>query len=133
MKNLKNDIKHYIKEVEKNLICTKSKKKLLIEDLTNQINDFVETNNITDIVDVKNHFGEPEDIAQEAILDEDIEAFKNLKTVTIVRSIFIVLFIIIFILLIIYYAKMLKQSHEDTHGYFVIDICVNYMQTILTR
>lgn len=77
------EVDSFIAEIRKNMLCPTSQKKAIINDFENSIFDFVEANNITDISDVRAHFGEPKDIAQQLL--EDIDPSKIKKAINIKR------------------------------------------------
>ena len=121
MGKIEKEIDAYVTEIKKNLICPVSEQNKLIDDIKNNILDFVYENNITDISKVYEHFGDPKDIAGQFLTD--IEPSKIKKAVNICK-VLIIAAIIIIALIAITLAIELIDSHNEIRGNLVEDSVV---------
>lgn len=81
-KQLKRDIKRYIKEIKQNIICDFRTRKKFISDIKNSIYDFAESANAVTMDDIYKHFGKPQEIAKEFLLNADVKKIKKRMNVT---------------------------------------------------
>lgn len=77
MSEIEKDIKSYIKMIGKKLICKNKQKKLILADIENSIYDFAENKGITNIQEIYDRFGTPEDVAKSYLFQEAPSAFKK--------------------------------------------------------
>lgn len=77
--NFDKKVNHYIKQVRKSLLCKNSKKKIILNDLKDQIYDYATSNSITGFNLIVENFGMPEDIAREVVFGENRSEFNRLK------------------------------------------------------
>lgn len=116
MSRINKEIDEYIAEIKKNLICSSSQKKTIINDLRNSIVNFVEENDIDDINKVYAQFGTPEEIANQSISDTEPQKIK--KNYKHHRVIIIgVVFAVLIIAIVIIWAAL--DGHKAVDGYFV--------------
>lgn len=76
-KQLKRDIKRYIKEINQNMICDFRTRKKFISDIKNSVYDFAESENAVTMDDICKHFGTPQQIAKEFLLNADVKKIKR--------------------------------------------------------
>ena len=76
-KQLKRDIKRYIKEIKQNIICDFRTRKKFISDIKNSIYDFAEKENAVTMDDIYKHFGSSQEIAKEFLLNADVKKIKK--------------------------------------------------------
>jgi len=88
MSTIEKDIRKYISDVGKNLICSGKLKKQILKDIENTVLDYTDNRQITDINEIYAHFGTPEDLAKTFLLSADV---KSVKRKIKVRNIIIVL------------------------------------------
>ncbi|MDE5670800.1 MAG: hypothetical protein K2I14_04990 [Eubacterium sp.] len=79
---LKRDIKRYIKEINQNIICDFRTRKKFISDIKNSVYDFAESENAVTMDDICKHFGTPQQIAKEFLLNADVKQIKRRMNVT---------------------------------------------------
>ena len=116
MSRINKEIDEYIAEIKKNLICSSSQKNTIINDLRNNIVNFVEENDIDDINKVYAQFGTPEEIANQSISDTEPQKIK--KNYKHHRVIIIgVVFAVLIIAIVIIWAAL--DGHKAVDGYFV--------------
>ena len=77
---LEQEINTYIREIKKRINCPRSRKKELIAEITESIQDFCSNEESVDISKIKERFGTPEEIAESVLrLHEANEVNKSLK------------------------------------------------------
>ena len=118
-KQLKKDINQYIKEIKQNIICDFKTRKKFISDIKNSIYDFVECENSTSIDDVYHHFGTPQQIAKEFILNADVKKIKRRMNFTKVVFVGVIIAIVLWATAV---TIDLIDSLRDNHGYYVDEI-----------
>ena len=74
---LNTDIKKYIIDVKSYLICDWKTRNRFIRDLKNDIFDFVDENENVSMDDIRQRFGEPQDIAKGFFENADIKKIKR--------------------------------------------------------
>lgn len=116
MRKIEKEIEAYVAEIKKNLICPASEQNRIIDDIKNNIFDFVDENNITNISKIYEHFGDPKDIAGQFI--QDIEPGRIKKAVNI-RKVLIIVAIVIIVMIAITLLITIINSHNSVNGYFV--------------
>lgn len=89
----KKELKHYYKEIKKNLICPYSTKKKILRELKENIDNYLLEFPNSDIEEIKEHFGTPENLG-EFLLEQD-SAKKALNNNYFVKIIIILISIII--------------------------------------
>lgn len=77
MSTIEKDIRNYISDVGRNLVCSGKLKKEIMNDIENSIYDYAENNGITDISQIISRFGSPEEVAQAHLSDTDPKKIKN--------------------------------------------------------
>lgn len=116
MNKIDKEIDVFITEIKKNLVCDNFQKRKIVNDIKNSILDFVSEHNTTDINDIYIHFGKPEEIAKQVIIDIDP---KKIKNATNIRKILIITAIIIILMIAISLIFALVDAHKDYSGYGV--------------
>ncbi len=116
MGKIEKEIEAYVTEIKKILICPTSEQNRIIDDIKNNILDFVDENNITDIDKVYEHFGDPKDIAGQFL--EDVEPGKIKKAVNI-RKVLIVVAIVILAMLAVTLIVTIINSYNSVNGHYV--------------
>lgn len=113
---LDKDVKTYLSNISKYLVCNKKQKKIILEDIEASINDYIENSNVNNISAVYNHFGSPEDIAKTYLANfvkpSDIKKAVSKKKVLIIA---------ILIALVIFATGIITIVIENNkeHGYIV--------------
>ena len=77
MSSIEKDIRKYISEVGNNLICSGNIKKQILNDIENDILDYVENNDIAQTDKIYTHFGSPEELAKSFLSVADIKTVKR--------------------------------------------------------
>lgn len=76
-KELKKDLKRYIREIKANIICDFKTRNKFISDIKNSIDDYIENNKVDHIDEIYEHFGKPQEIAKEFFLNADFKKIKR--------------------------------------------------------
>lgn len=87
MTAIEKETEKYISDVSSRLLCSKKKKKGIIEDIRGAVLDFTEANGTEDIKEVYEHFGTPEELAKAHLSELDPVQIKkkvNIRRVVIV-------------------------------------------------
>lgn len=118
---LAHDVKKYKRLIKANLLCGTKLSKQFLSDLSDSIDNYIEENNITQLTEVQNHFGSPEQIAQSFLAETDISVIRKK-----VRLKQLILLALIAALLIwgIGIAMSTKTSYDERSGYgeeFIVD------------
>ena len=71
------DLKTYKNEIKSKLICKSKVSKRFVEDLHNNIDNYIADNNVTAIEDVYSHFGTADDIANAFFETVDIKTVRK--------------------------------------------------------
>ena len=121
MIKIEKDIKKYIDEVEEYLVCISKDKKNIIDEIRNSIYVYAEENGISDIKEVYDHFGTPEEIASQHLSTVDPKKIK--KAVSIKRVFTVVMAIIVSVVAAMIIIELI-DSHKETHGTFEETIVV---------
>lgn len=119
MITIEKEIEKYISDVSSKLLCSKEKKKELIEDIRSAVFDFAEGSGTKDIADIYEQFGTPEELAKAHMSELDPAQIK--KKVNIRRVLIITLIIAIAIFLI-FLIGVFFDTHGDGHGNISITI-----------
>ncbi len=115
MIKIEKDIKKYIDEVEEYLVCIGKDKKNIIDEIRKSIYVYAEENGISDIGEVYDHFGTPEEIASQHLSAVDP---KKIKKAVSIKRIFTVAMAIIVSMVAVMIIIELIDSHKETHGTF---------------
>lgn len=121
MPELKKDIKMYLREVKKHLMCPWKMRKQILRSVESSIYDYTNEKNVQNVKDIYTHFGTPEEIAGTYLPATDIKKFK--KTV-IIQRIILAAAIVLFALLAAYLIVLLYASYDASLSYFKEDIIV---------
>lgn len=116
MNRFNKEIDEYLSEIRKNLLCTSSQKKAIINDLRAGIVNFIDENNIDDFGEVYAQFGTPQDIANQSVYDTEPQKIKknfNHHKVVIIGVVVAVLIVAV----VIIWAAL--DGHKSVDGYFV--------------
>lgn len=102
MTAIEKETEKYISDVSSRLLCSKKKKKEIIEDIRGAVLDFTEANGTEDIKEVYEHFGTPEELAKAHLSELDPAQIKkkvNIRRVVIV-AVVVALIALVFSLII---------------------------------
>ena len=113
MIKIEKDIEKYIDEVEGYLDCLRKNKQKVIDEIRNSIYVYAEENGISDIKEVYDHFGTPEEIASQALSTVDPKMIK--KALSIKRIVAIALTAIV-VSFIVFLVAMYMDAHKDNNG-----------------
>lgn len=116
MNRFNKEIDEYLSEIRKNLICTSSQKKAIINDLRAGIVNYIDENNIDDFGEVYAQFGAPEEIANQSISDTEPQKIKKNYKHHRVIIIGVAVAVLIIAIVIIWAAL---DGHKAVDGYFV--------------
>ena len=115
MIKIEKDIKKYIDEVEEYLVCIGKDKKNIIDEIRKSIYVYAEENGISDIKEVYDHFGTPEEIASQHLSTVDPKMIK--KALSIKRAVIAALAIIVSMVAAMIIIELI-DCHKETHGTF---------------
>ena len=113
MIKIEKDIEKYIDEVEGYLVCLRKNKQKVIDEIRNSIYVYAEENGISDIAEIYDHFGTPEEIASQALSTVDPKMIK--KALSIKRIVAIALTAIV-VSFIVFLVAMYMDAHKDNNG-----------------
>ncbi len=114
MITIEKEIEKYISDVSSKLLCSKEKKKELIEDIRGAVFDFAEGSDTKDIADIYKHFGTPEELAKAHMSELDPAQIKKKVNIRRVVIIALTIAVIVFVFALII---ALVDSHYDTENY----------------
>lgn len=118
---LARDIKKYKRQIKANLLCGTKLSKQFLSDLSDSINNYIEKNNITQLTEVQNHFGSPEQIAQSFLAETDISVIR--KKVRL-KQIFTFILVAALLAWIVAVAASAKKSYDSKGAYGVKTVIV---------
>lgn len=75
--NFQKELNQYKSEVRKKLLCDSKISKAFFSDFENDIDNYVDENNVTSIEEIYNHFGTADDIANAFFATNDVKAVKK--------------------------------------------------------
>lgn len=116
MSQIYKDVDKFLYEIKKSMLCPTSQKDKIIGGLKDSILDYVEENNITDITKVYEHFGEPQNIANQMISYTEPRKIINAMSVKKILLTGIIIALLIFSIVIIGAAI---DGHRDVGGYYI--------------
>lgn len=115
MIKIEKDIEKYMRAVEEYLVCPKEQKEKVLSEIRNSIYVYAEENGISDIGEVYDHFGTPEEIASQALSTVDPKMIK--KALSIKRAVIAALAIIVSMVAAMIIIELI-DCHKETHGTF---------------
>lgn len=77
MSEINKEIKNYVREVKKLLVCQGKEKRLIIRTVKNAVLNYAEDNNIQDIDEIYTHFGTPKKVAKQYLPEVNIKTLKR--------------------------------------------------------
>ena len=116
MTAIEKETEKYISDVSSRLLCSKKKKKEIIEDIRGAVLDFTEANDTNDIKEVYEHFGTPEEFAKAHLSELDPAQIKKKVNIRRVVIVAVVVALIIFCIAMI---TIMFDAHGETHGYII--------------
>ena len=126
MTAIEKETEKYISDVSSRLLCSKKKKKEIIEDIRGAVLDFTEANGTEDIKEVYEHFGTPEELAKAHLSELDPEQIKkkvNIRKVIIVAVIIILLLCLAGVAVIVIENRK-EIGHLETHIIEYVEVCI---------
>ena len=117
---LEQEIKEYIREIKKEINCSRSRKKELLTEITEGIRDFCSNEESVDISKIKQRFGTPEEIAESVLRNHEAdEVNKSLKVGK--RTVLVVAMIALVVGLIALGIQLLDywKNEDFREGYFM--------------
>ena len=118
-KKLNKDLKKYIKEINSYLICDCGTRNKFIRDLKSDIDEYIESNSVTDFDSVYDHFGAPRDIAKGFLETADTKKIKRKMNITRVALIAVIVALVMWGIGI---TMALIDAHQDYSGHGEIEI-----------
>ena len=122
------DIRHYLKDIKKQLLLTHPKEETasIIEMLQTSINEFIEDNPTTTMEDLKTHFSDYTSLndmelynIDSKILEEKLNYSKTIKRIA---AVILFLVILAFIIYVVLYVKSYIDVQNSIPAYEVIEI-----------
>lgn len=122
------DIRHYLKDIKKQLLLTHSKSETasIIEMLQTSINEFIEDNPTATMEDLKTHFSDYTSLndmelynIDSKILEEKLNYSKTIKRIA---AVILFLVILAFIIYVVLYVKSYIDVQNAIPAYEVIEI-----------
>lgn len=115
MIKIEKDIEKYMRAVEEYLVCLKEQKEKVLSEIRNSIYVYAEENGISDIAEIYDRFGTPEEIASQALSTVDPKMIK--KALSIKRAVIAALAIIVSMVAAMIIIELI-DCHKETHGTF---------------
>ena len=97
MIKIEKDIEKYMRAVEEYLVCPKEQKEKVLSEIRNSIYVYAEENGISDIGEVYDHFGTPEEIASQALSTVDPKMIKKALSIKRIVAIALTAIVVSFI------------------------------------
>ena len=119
MINLDNEIKKYLNDVKKNLICSFKTKKQILSSVKSSVYDYAEENNIQDIKGIYSHFGTPLEIAQVYLPEPDI---RIIKINVILKRLILTVMIGFILWLVFFLTEMLIINYQSRGDYTELQV-----------
>ena len=113
MIKIEKDIEKYMRAVEEYLVCPKEQKEKVLSEIRNSIYVYAEENGISDIGEVYDHFGTPEEIASQALSTVDPKIIKKALSI---KRVFAIALTAIVVSFIVFLVVMFMDAHKDNHG-----------------
>lgn len=113
MIKIEKDIEKYIDEVEEYLVCISKDKKDVLDEIRNSIYVYAEENGISDIAEIYDRFGTPEEIASQALSTVDP---KKIKKALSIKRVFAIALTALVVSFIVFLVAMYMDAHKDNHG-----------------
>lgn len=110
---MKKQIKHYFKSIKHNLPCVNSAIRKMLDDLKVSVESYIQENNITDFIQIEQHFGTAQDVAKEFAMGVDgayIKSYKFKKCVTTIVISILAAIMVAISTLVIYMIVMLEEN-----------------------
>ena len=115
MNSIEKDIRNYISDVGKNLVCSGKLKKQILKDIENDVLDYTDNKQITDINEIYAHFGTPEEIAKAYLSDAEPQ---NIKKAINIKKMLLVAIVIALAMLAITFIIAIIDSHSQNIAYY---------------
>lgn len=113
MIKIEKDIEKYIDEVEEYLVCLEKNKQKVIDEIRNSIYVYAEENGISDIGEVYDRFGTPEEIASQHLSAVDP---KKIKKALSIKRVFAIALTALVVSFIVFLVAMYMDAHKDNNG-----------------
>lgn len=113
MIKIEKDIEKYIDEVEEYLVCLEKNKQKVIDEIRNSIYVYAEENGISDIGEVYDRFGTPEEIASQHLSAVDP---KKIKKALSIKRVFAIALSALVVSFIVFLVAMFMDAHKDNNG-----------------
>lgn len=113
MIKIEKDIEKYIDEVEEYLVCLEKNKQKVIDEIRNSIYVYAEENGISDIGEVYDRFGTPEEIASQHLSAVDP---KKIKKALSIKRVFAIALTALVVSFIVFLVAMFMDAHKDNNG-----------------
>ena len=115
MTDFEKELKNYVKRVRRLLLVKTDAAAQFLSELENNIADYAEAENITDISKIEARFGTPEAIAKEFFANTDIEAVRRKLAL---RRVIVAVLIAALLLWGIALTALYIEGHNDMGGSF---------------
>lgn len=113
MITIEKEIEKYISDVSAKLLCSKEKKKELIEDIRGAVFDFAEGSCTKDIADIYKHFGTPEELAKAHLSELDPAQIKRKVNI---RRVVIVAVVVALVIFLLFLTVATINSYKSVNG-----------------
>ena len=113
MIKIEKDIEKYMRAVEDYLVCPKEQKDKVLSENRNSIYVYAEENGISDIGEVYDHFGTPEEIASQHLSTVDP---KKIKKALSIKRVFAIALTALVVSFIVFLVAMFMDAHKDNNG-----------------
>ena len=130
MHTIEKDIKTYLTQTKNFLICDSKLKKIITAEIEQSIYEYAENNGISDIGQIYEHFGTPEETAKTYLSQAEP---KKLKKAVSTNKIIITALIIALIMFAVFLIAIFIDAHIDYEGYTVYEEAEEITELLLMR
>lgn len=125
MRTLETDVKKYLSETKKYLLCDSKRKKEILKEIEESIYEIAEKKGITNLEQIYKHFGTPEETASTHLSQADPKKIKNAVNI---RKIICTGIFIALIMYAIFLITTLIDGHKSHYGYFEESLETSYFE-----
>ncbi|MBQ8893713.1 MAG: hypothetical protein IJ043_04815 [Clostridia bacterium] len=118
MHNLDKEIRQFLLQIKKNLVCPRRQKKEIIRDISNSIYDYTEEHAVTDIREIYDHFGDPKEIARQLLSEAEPQTVR--KAIDIRKAVIVAVIITLAMLATTLIIELI-DAHDEHRGNVYIE------------
>lgn len=127
--NFQKELNHYKCEVRKKLLCDSKISKTFFSDFENDIDNYISENNVDSIVEIYNHFGTADDIANAFFATNDVKSVRKKVKIKKLIAVLVVAILAIWaaVALVDFTDSKIDNADYEVH-YYVDDESINFIE-----